>query len=165
MCWSLNLYVFDGSRLKTDTCRCGTTLPIRLLLPSVSAPVFGPQPSVQSSLTCLLPSARPAPLPPPPPPPSFLPFLVFILALPWFQLFYLLISFSIRSPCPSLCLLLWCLSVQSQLCLPLHILEERGLPQVAVTVGALLNLAPPRHSSTTATPTTPSTPPGPSVTI
>lgn len=40
MCWSLNLYVFDGSRLKTDTCRCGTTLPIRLLLPSVSAPVF-----------------------------------------------------------------------------------------------------------------------------
>uniref|UniRef100_A0A3P9AYI7 Leucine-rich repeats and calponin homology (CH) domain containing 3 n=1 Tax=Maylandia zebra TaxID=106582 RepID=A0A3P9AYI7_9CICH len=54
---------------------------------------------------------------------------------------------------------------QSQLCLPLHILEERGLPQVAVTVGALLNLAPPRHSSTTATPTTPSTPPGPSVTI
>ncbi|XP_039899339.1 LOW QUALITY PROTEIN: DISP complex protein LRCH3 [Simochromis diagramma] len=54
---------------------------------------------------------------------------------------------------------------QSQLCLPLHILEERGLPQVAVTVGALLNLAPPRHSSTAATPTTPSTPPGPSVTI
>lgn len=99
------------------------------------------------------------------PPPSFLPFLVFILALPWFQLFYLLISFSIRSPRPSLCLLLWCLSVQSQLCLPLHILEERGLPQVAVTVGALLNLAPPRHSSTAATPTTPSTPPGPSVTI
>uniref|UniRef100_H3C1Y5 Leucine rich repeats and calponin homology domain containing 3 n=1 Tax=Tetraodon nigroviridis TaxID=99883 RepID=H3C1Y5_TETNG len=30
---------------------------------------------------------------------------------------------------------------QSQLCLPLHILEERGLPQVAGTVSALLELA------------------------
>ncbi|KAL3991211.1 glucose-6-phosphate isomerase [Sarotherodon galilaeus] len=54
---------------------------------------------------------------------------------------------------------------QSQLCLPLHILEEQGLPQVAVTVGALLDLAPPRHSSTAATATTSSIPPGPSVTI
>ncbi|XP_066565171.1 DISP complex protein LRCH3 isoform X1 [Amia ocellicauda] len=34
---------------------------------------------------------------------------------------------------------------QAQLCLPLHILEERGLPQVAGTVGALLELAPPKH--------------------
>lgn len=42
---------------------------------------------------------------------------------------------------------------QSQLCLPLHILEERGLPQVAGTVSALLQLAPPRHSVTTTTPT------------
>ncbi|XP_011492118.1 leucine-rich repeat and calponin homology domain-containing protein 3 isoform X3 [Oryzias latipes] len=49
---------------------------------------------------------------------------------------------------------------QNQLCLPLHILEQRGLAQVAATVGALLNLAPPRPS---ATPT--ATPPGPSVTI
>uniref|UniRef100_A0A3B4TNP9 Leucine rich repeats and calponin homology domain containing 3 n=1 Tax=Seriola dumerili TaxID=41447 RepID=A0A3B4TNP9_SERDU len=38
---------------------------------------------------------------------------------------------------------------QSQLCLPLHILEERGLPQVAGTVSALLNLAPPRHPAPT----------------
>ncbi|XP_068172665.1 DISP complex protein LRCH3 isoform X2 [Antennarius striatus] len=37
---------------------------------------------------------------------------------------------------------------QSQLCLPLHILEERGLPQVAGTVGALLDLAPPRNPVT-----------------
>ncbi|XP_075993069.1 DISP complex protein LRCH3 [Genypterus blacodes] len=44
---------------------------------------------------------------------------------------------------------------QSQLCLPLHILEERGLPQVAGTVSVLLELAPPRHpSSSTSTPTT-----------
>ncbi|XP_038549239.1 DISP complex protein LRCH3 [Micropterus salmoides] len=42
---------------------------------------------------------------------------------------------------------------QSQLCLPLHILEERGLPQVAGTVGALLELAPPRHPVTPTTPT------------
>uniref|UniRef100_A0A8P4GDL6 Calponin-homology (CH) domain-containing protein n=1 Tax=Dicentrarchus labrax TaxID=13489 RepID=A0A8P4GDL6_DICLA len=51
---------------------------------------------------------------------------------------------------------------QSQLCLPLHILEERGLPQVAGTVSALLDLAPPRHPIT---PTTTTTPPGPSVNI
>ncbi|XP_062407668.1 DISP complex protein LRCH3 isoform X2 [Sardina pilchardus] len=44
---------------------------------------------------------------------------------------------------------------QSQLCLPLHILEERGLPQVAGTVRALLDLAPPKH--TASTPSTPST--------
>ncbi|XP_063061617.1 DISP complex protein LRCH3 isoform X2 [Engraulis encrasicolus] len=43
---------------------------------------------------------------------------------------------------------------QSQLCLPLHILEERGLPQVAGTVRALLDLAPPKH--TASTPGTPS---------
>ncbi|KAE8294789.1 Leucine-rich repeat and calponin-like proteiny domain-containing protein 3 Precursor [Larimichthys crocea] len=49
---------------------------------------------------------------------------------------------------------------QSQLCLPLHILEERGLPQVAGTVSALLDLAPPRHPVTTTTTTT--TTPGPS---
>ncbi|RVE65314.1 hypothetical protein OJAV_G00134870 [Oryzias javanicus] len=48
---------------------------------------------------------------------------------------------------------------QNQLCLPLHILEQRGLAQVAATVGALLNLAPPRQSAAAATP------PGPSVTI
>ncbi|KAF6726427.1 Leucine-rich repeat and calponin homology domain-containing protein 3 [Oryzias melastigma] len=48
---------------------------------------------------------------------------------------------------------------QNQLCLPLHILEQRGLSQVAGTVDALLNLAPPRQSAATATP------PGPSVTI
>ncbi|XP_070685590.1 DISP complex protein LRCH3 [Pempheris klunzingeri] len=49
---------------------------------------------------------------------------------------------------------------QSQLCLPLHILEERGLPQVAGTVGALLDLAPPRHPVTTTTTT-----PGRSITM
>uniref|UniRef100_A0AAQ4QZD7 Calponin-homology (CH) domain-containing protein n=1 Tax=Gasterosteus aculeatus aculeatus TaxID=481459 RepID=A0AAQ4QZD7_GASAC len=42
---------------------------------------------------------------------------------------------------------------QTQLCLPLHILEGGGLPQVAGTVGALLDLAPRRHPiSTTTTP-------------
>ncbi|XP_072318123.1 DISP complex protein LRCH3 isoform X2 [Eucyclogobius newberryi] len=43
---------------------------------------------------------------------------------------------------------------QTQLCLPLHILEEKGLPLVAGTVSALLQLAPPRNSvsTTTATP-------------
>ncbi|KAK7160610.1 hypothetical protein R3I93_008305 [Phoxinus phoxinus] len=47
---------------------------------------------------------------------------------------------------------------QSQLCLPLHILEERGLSQVAGTVRALLDLAPPKHTpSPSATPTNPST--------
>ncbi|KAM9733402.1 DISP complex protein LRCH3 isoform 2-T2 [Menidia menidia] len=54
---------------------------------------------------------------------------------------------------------------QTQLCLPLHILEERGLPQVARTVQALLDLAPPRQPVATATPTPPTGPPGPSVTI
>ncbi|XP_013884208.1 leucine-rich repeat and calponin homology domain-containing protein 3 isoform X3 [Austrofundulus limnaeus] len=49
---------------------------------------------------------------------------------------------------------------QTKLCLPLHILEERGLPQVAGTVGALLDLAPPRLSVTS-----PPTPSGPSVVI
>uniref|UniRef100_A0AAY5EWQ4 Calponin-homology (CH) domain-containing protein n=1 Tax=Electrophorus electricus TaxID=8005 RepID=A0AAY5EWQ4_ELEEL len=45
---------------------------------------------------------------------------------------------------------------QSQLCLPLHILEERGLPQVAGTVRALLDLAPPKHSPSPSTaPTNP----------
>ncbi|XP_069412562.1 DISP complex protein LRCH3 isoform X9 [Ovis canadensis] len=34
---------------------------------------------------------------------------------------------------------------QEQLCLPLHILEEKGLGQVAVTVQALLELAPPKQ--------------------
>ncbi|XP_058411967.1 DISP complex protein LRCH3 isoform X10 [Diceros bicornis minor] len=34
---------------------------------------------------------------------------------------------------------------QDQLCLPLHILEEKGLSQVAVTVQALLELAPPKQ--------------------
>nr|XP_057936595.1 DISP complex protein LRCH3 isoform X3 [Doryrhamphus excisus] len=38
---------------------------------------------------------------------------------------------------------------QSQLCLPLHILEEQGLPQVAATVSALLDLAPPRNAVAT----------------
>ncbi|XP_058489027.1 DISP complex protein LRCH3 isoform X3 [Solea solea] len=42
---------------------------------------------------------------------------------------------------------------QTQLCLPLHILEEQGLPQVAGTVRALLELAPPRHPVTTTTTT------------
>ncbi|XP_016311261.1 leucine-rich repeat and calponin homology domain-containing protein 3-like [Sinocyclocheilus anshuiensis] len=46
---------------------------------------------------------------------------------------------------------------QNQLCLPLHILEERGLPQVAGTVRALLDLAPPKHMpSPSTTPTGPS---------
>ncbi|XP_076404895.1 DISP complex protein LRCH3 isoform X5 [Peromyscus maniculatus bairdii] len=35
---------------------------------------------------------------------------------------------------------------QEQLCLPLHILEEKGLSQVAVTVQALLELAPPKQT-------------------
>ncbi|XP_028320214.1 leucine-rich repeat and calponin homology domain-containing protein 3 isoform X2 [Gouania willdenowi] len=48
---------------------------------------------------------------------------------------------------------------QTELCLPLHVLEERGLPQVAATVSALLSLAPPRCSVATATA------PGTSVTI
>ncbi|XP_061537929.1 DISP complex protein LRCH3 isoform X2 [Phycodurus eques] len=43
---------------------------------------------------------------------------------------------------------------QSDLCLPLHILEEQGLPQVAATISALLRLAPPRHGVTTTTTTT-----------
>uniref|UniRef100_A0A8C0XXW9 Calponin-homology (CH) domain-containing protein n=1 Tax=Castor canadensis TaxID=51338 RepID=A0A8C0XXW9_CASCN len=34
---------------------------------------------------------------------------------------------------------------QEQLCLPLHILEEKGLSQVAVTVQALMELAPPKQ--------------------
>uniref|UniRef100_A0A3Q1HVZ2 Leucine-rich repeats and calponin homology (CH) domain containing 3 n=1 Tax=Acanthochromis polyacanthus TaxID=80966 RepID=A0A3Q1HVZ2_9TELE len=51
---------------------------------------------------------------------------------------------------------------QSQLCLPLHILEEQGLPQVAGTVSALLDLAPPRHPVTTTT-TSSCTAPGASV--
>uniref|UniRef100_A0A7M4F0B1 Leucine rich repeats and calponin homology domain containing 3 n=1 Tax=Crocodylus porosus TaxID=8502 RepID=A0A7M4F0B1_CROPO len=34
---------------------------------------------------------------------------------------------------------------QEQLCLPLHILEEKGLAQVAATVQALLELAPPKQ--------------------
>ncbi|KAM9812849.1 DISP complex protein LRCH3 isoform X2 [Syngnathus typhle] len=38
---------------------------------------------------------------------------------------------------------------QSDLCLPLHILEEQGLPLVAATVSALLRLAPPRHAVAT----------------
>ncbi|KAG1930779.1 DISP complex protein LRCH3 isoform X2 [Pimephales promelas] len=47
---------------------------------------------------------------------------------------------------------------QSQLCLPLHILEERGLAQVAGTVRALLDLAPPKHTpSPSTTPTSTST--------
>ncbi|XP_043975839.1 DISP complex protein LRCH3 isoform X4 [Gambusia affinis] len=50
---------------------------------------------------------------------------------------------------------------QTKLCLPLHILEERGLPQVAGTVSALLDLAPPKQSVSTTT----ATPPGPSVVI
>ncbi|XP_029964122.1 leucine-rich repeat and calponin homology domain-containing protein 3 isoform X2 [Salarias fasciatus] len=53
---------------------------------------------------------------------------------------------------------------QTQLCLPLHILEERGLPQVAVTVAALLDLAPRRQAVAMATgPSPPAS--GPSVTI
>ncbi|XP_020358231.1 DISP complex protein LRCH3 isoform X3 [Oncorhynchus kisutch] len=40
---------------------------------------------------------------------------------------------------------------QTQLCLPLHILEERGLPQVAGTVCALLKLAPSKHTTSPAT--------------
>ncbi|KAK1343988.1 hypothetical protein QTO34_014546 [Cnephaeus nilssonii] len=35
--------------------------------------------------------------------------------------------------------------IKEQLCLPLHILEEKGLSQVAVTVQALLALAPPKQ--------------------
>ncbi|XP_008425052.2 leucine-rich repeat and calponin homology domain-containing protein 3 [Poecilia reticulata] len=50
---------------------------------------------------------------------------------------------------------------QTKLCLPLHILEERGLPQVAGTVRALLDLAPPKQSVSTTT----AMPPGPSVVI
>ncbi|XP_052438573.1 DISP complex protein LRCH3 isoform X2 [Carassius gibelio] len=46
---------------------------------------------------------------------------------------------------------------QNQLCLPLHILEERGVSQVAGTVRALLDLAPPKHTaSPSTTPTSPS---------
>ncbi|KAA0715246.1 Leucine-rich repeat and calponin -like proteiny domain-containing protein 3 [Triplophysa tibetana] len=36
---------------------------------------------------------------------------------------------------------------QKQLCLPLHVLEERGLSQVAGTVQALLDMAPPKQTS------------------
>lgn len=46
---------------------------------------------------------------------------------------------------------------QNLLCLPLHILEERGVSQVAGTVRALLDLAPPKHTaSPSTTPTSPS---------
>lgn len=47
----------------------------------------------------------------------------------------------------SFCLFVLCHIVpfQEQLCLPLHILEEKGLGQVAVTVQALLELAPPKQ--------------------
>uniref|UniRef100_A0A7N9CX39 Leucine rich repeats and calponin homology domain containing 3 n=1 Tax=Macaca fascicularis TaxID=9541 RepID=A0A7N9CX39_MACFA len=38
-----------------------------------------------------------------------------------------------------------CRKIGEQLCLPLHILEEKGLSQVAVTVQALLELAPPKQ--------------------
>uniref|UniRef100_A0A8C8F7T8 Calponin-homology (CH) domain-containing protein n=1 Tax=Oncorhynchus tshawytscha TaxID=74940 RepID=A0A8C8F7T8_ONCTS len=44
---------------------------------------------------------------------------------------------------------------QTQLCLPLHILEERGLPLVAGTVRALLELAPPKYTTSPATTTNP----------
>ncbi|CAL8363525.1 unnamed protein product [Merluccius merluccius] len=47
---------------------------------------------------------------------------------------------------------------QSQLCLPLHVLEEKGLPLVAGTVSALLELAPPRHSPASPAVTTATTP-------
>ncbi|XP_060779177.1 DISP complex protein LRCH3 isoform X2 [Neoarius graeffei] len=40
---------------------------------------------------------------------------------------------------------------QSQLCLPLHILEEKGLEQVAGTVRALLELAPPKNITSPST--------------
>ncbi|XP_041733163.1 DISP complex protein LRCH3 isoform X3 [Coregonus clupeaformis] len=43
---------------------------------------------------------------------------------------------------------------QTQLCLPLHILEERGLPLVAGTVRALLELAPSKHTASPAAATT-----------
>lgn len=47
---------------------------------------------------------------------------------------------------------------QSQLCLPLHILEERGLSEVTGTVRALLELAPPKNTpSPNTTPTSTST--------
>lgn len=47
---------------------------------------------------------------------------------------------------------------QSQLCLPLHILEERGLSEVTGTVRALLDLAPPKNTpSPNTTPTSTST--------
>ncbi|KAK6295582.1 hypothetical protein J4Q44_G00332950 [Coregonus suidteri] len=42
----------------------------------------------------------------------------------------------------------------TQLCLPLHILEERGLPLVAGTVRALLELAPSKHTASPAHTTT-----------
>ncbi|KAG9343271.1 hypothetical protein JZ751_014252 [Albula glossodonta] len=45
----------------------------------------------------------------------------------------------------------------AQLCLPLHILEEKGLPLVAGTVSALLELAPPKHTSTSSSSCTTST--------
>ncbi|XP_045580272.1 DISP complex protein LRCH3 isoform X5 [Salmo salar] len=44
---------------------------------------------------------------------------------------------------------------QTQLCLPLHILEERGLPLVAGTVRALLELAPPKYTTSPVTTTNP----------
>ncbi|XP_064864164.1 DISP complex protein LRCH3 isoform X1 [Oncorhynchus nerka] len=44
---------------------------------------------------------------------------------------------------------------QTQLCLPLHILEERGLPLVAGTVRALLELALPKYTTSPATTTNP----------
>ncbi|XP_038841019.1 DISP complex protein LRCH3-like [Salvelinus namaycush] len=44
---------------------------------------------------------------------------------------------------------------QTQLCLPLHILEERGLPLVAGMVRALLELAPPKYTTSPATTTNP----------
>lgn len=50
------------------------------------------------------------------------------------------------SSCFLFCLFLcYVVPFQEQLCLPLHILEEKGLSQVAVTVQALLELAPPKQ--------------------
>lgn len=57
--------------------------------------------------------------------------------------------------CACMCVHVLFVWPQTQLCLPLHILEERGLPLVAGTVRALLELAPPKYTTSPVTTTNP----------
>ena len=59
--------------------------------------------------------------------------------------FFFFLFSSVMFILSSLLFLCYVVPFQEQLCLPLHILEEKGLSQVAVTVQALLELAPPKQ--------------------